>query len=161
MNNISAPMLSDMPTPDQSDRTRPDFPEISDHALIGDCRTAALVTRNGSIDWLCLPHFSSPSIFACLLDPDRGGFCAVSPSAPFVMRRSYIEGSAALETVFEAEGGTAVLRDVIPILDGMSPLRPMRGGRRLHRRRKHARALRTAAADRARKNRLQGVEGPR
>ena len=119
-------MLADVPMPDQSERNGSDFPEISDHALIGDCRTAALVTRNGSIDWLCLPHFSSPSVFARLLDPERGGFCAISPSHAFVTSRSYIEGSATLETVFETDGGVAVLRDVIPILDGIAPLQPMR-----------------------------------
>ena len=56
-----------MPTPEPQSR-------IQDYGIIGDCRSAALISRRGSLDWLCWPRFDSPSIFAALLDPERGGF---------------------------------------------------------------------------------------
>ena len=108
---------------------RPDTPNpcgIDDYAIIGDCRMAALVSRAGSIDWLCLPDFSSPALFAGLLDPARGGRCSIRPVGRFTSSRRYIEGTAVLETTFTTEGGTARLIDLAPIDDGTSTLRPLR-----------------------------------
>ena len=64
-----------------------EFPEIGDYAVIGDCRSAALVSRAGSIEWLCLPHFSSDSVFAAILDRERGGLFAVQPTEPYSVTR--------------------------------------------------------------------------
>ena len=100
-------------------------PVIGDYAIIGDCRTAALVSRGGSIDWLCLPHFSGPSVFAALLDPERGGSFHVRPEGRFTARRRYLGPSAVLETVFETSTGAVRVVDCMPMVDG-GGLRPMR-----------------------------------
>ena len=100
-------------------------PAIADYALIGDCRTAALVSCDGSIDWLCLPNFSSTSVFARLLDP-RGGRFSLHPTLPFTSRRRYIDGTAVLETTFETDGGSARIFDCLPVVDGIRQMRPMR-----------------------------------
>jgi hypothetical protein len=100
-------------------------PAIADYALIGDCRTGALVSRDGSIDWLCLPNFSSPSVFARLLDP-RGGSFSLHPTQPFASTRRYVEGTAVLETTFETEGGSARIFDCLAAVDGIAQIRPLR-----------------------------------
>lgn len=99
---------------------------IGDYALIGDCRTAALVSTRGSIDWLCLPDFSSPSVFAKIIDPERGGCFAICPRETFVAKRRYIPDTAVLETTFETSTGTARLIDCLPVVDGVHPMGPMR-----------------------------------
>ncbi len=96
---------------------------IADYAIIGDCRTAALVSRDGAIDWLCLPHFSAPSVFGRLLDADAGT-CLVRPTASYAVRRSYRPGTAVLETAFATEAGELRLEDVVPVLEGIDPMRP-------------------------------------
>ena len=85
---------------------------IEDYALIGDCATAALVGRNGSIDWLCLPRFDSPACFAALLgDPEHGRWL-IAPSDPnHRVNRSYLDGSLVLATTFETSGGAVELID--------------------------------------------------
>ncbi len=88
---------------------------IGDYAIIGDCRTAALVARDGSLDWLCLPHFSSPSIFAALLDRDRGGRFAIRPLAPFTTERHYVDETAVLQTHFICDQGVVRLTDLMPV----------------------------------------------
>ena len=100
-------------------------PAIADYALIGDCRTAALVSCDGSVDWLCLPNFSSTSVFARLLDP-RGGSFSLRPTQPFRSNRRYIDSTAVLETTFETDGGSARIFDCLPIVDGVRQIRPMR-----------------------------------
>jgi GH15 family glucan-1,4-alpha-glucosidase len=88
------------------------FTPIEDYALIGDCRSAALVSRAGSIDWLCWPRFDSPAIFAALLDPDRGGRWRIAPAAGFNASRSYAESSNVLVTHFQCESGEAQVTDL-------------------------------------------------
>ncbi|WP_275466491.1 glycoside hydrolase family 15 protein [Streptomyces noursei] len=90
--------------------TRP----IGDHALLSDCRSAALVTSDGSVDWLCLPRFDSPAIFARLLDEDAGHW-SICPTGPVDTSRRYLKDTLVLETVFRAPGGTAVLRDALAL----------------------------------------------
>src|SRR5271163_1653599 len=100
-------------------------PAIADYGLIGDCRTSALVSNDGSIDWLCLPNFSSTSVFAKLLDPGGGCF-SLKPTQPFTSTRRYVVGTAVLETIFETECGSARIIDCLPIVDGIRQMRPLR-----------------------------------
>ena len=101
-------------------------PPIDDYGFIGDCRTAALISSNGSIDWLCLPNFDLPSIFARLLDPVSGGCFIIRPRDPFTSKRRYLDGTCVLETTFEARSGQVRILDLMPILDDTHGLRPMR-----------------------------------
>lgn len=85
------------------------YPPIADYALIGDCHTAALVSRSGSIDWCCMPRFDSGSCFGRLLHWDGGGHCSIEPVRPtYAATRRYREGTLILETTFRA--GSAEVR---------------------------------------------------
>ncbi len=87
---------------------------IGDYALLSDCRSAALVSRAGSVDWLCFPRFDAPAVFARILDPDGGHF-AIRPAGDFQASRAYVDQTMALETTFRAEAGTAVLTDAMAV----------------------------------------------
>jgi alpha,alpha-trehalase len=87
---------------------------IGDYALLSDCRSAALVSRDGSVDWLCFPRFDGPSVFCRLLDP-AGGHFAVRPAGEFQATRRYLDQTMVLETTFTTESGTAVLTDALAV----------------------------------------------
>jgi len=89
------------------------YPSIGDYALIGDCHSGALVSRDGSIDWCCLPRFDSGSAFGRLLDRQRGGHCSIVPTAqgPWDYERSYLDDTLVLETTVLGTGGEAKLID--------------------------------------------------
>lgn len=87
---------------------------IHDYAAIGDGRTVALVSRHGSIDWLCWPRFDSPSIFAAILDED-GGRWSLAPTGLFSVTRRYIDDTNVLETRFDTDTGVLVVTDLMPV----------------------------------------------
>jgi len=99
--------------------------------MIGDCHTAALVSKQGSIDWLCLPHFDSPACFAALLGTTENGHWSISPAEPIrAIRRRYRDGSLILETEFETESGSATLIDCMILREDMPELLRMVVGTR-------------------------------
>jgi GH15 family glucan-1,4-alpha-glucosidase len=104
------------------------WPEIGDYALIGDCRTAALIGRDGGVDWWCLPHFSGPAFFARILDRSQGGRFTVAPEEPYRSTRSYVGDSNVLQTSFEANGGELRLTDAMtfPTASAAAGLLPQR-----------------------------------
>jgi GH15 family glucan-1,4-alpha-glucosidase len=87
---------------------------IGTYALLSDCRSAALVSRAGSVDWLCFPRFDSPAVFAGILDPGAGHF-AIRPVGEFQARRAYADQTMVLETTFVTASGTAVLTDAMAV----------------------------------------------
>ena len=94
------------------------YPLISEHGLIGDLQTAALVSTGGTVDWLCLPRFDSPSVFASLLDADRGGRFRIAPEGTnYVAKQLYFPDTAVLITRFMSPDGVGEVADFMPVHD--------------------------------------------
>ncbi len=92
-----------------------EYPPIGAYAVIGDCRTAALVSRDGSVDWLCMPHFSGRSVFAAILDHRSGGRFSICPTHAFRSRRRYISDTNVLQTEFVTQRGVVRVTDCLII----------------------------------------------
>jgi GH15 family glucan-1,4-alpha-glucosidase len=95
---------------------------IEDYAVLGDTGTAALVGRDGSVDWLCLPRFDSPACFAALLGGPENGRWLLGPDEEVTCSRRYVEHSAALESTYTSSTGTVTVVDVMPLGDGRADI---------------------------------------
>jgi GH15 family glucan-1,4-alpha-glucosidase len=91
-----------------------DFPGIGEYAFLSDCHTGALIAPDGSVEWLCLPRFDSPSIFGALLDRDAGRF-RIGPSDLVPISRRYVPGTNIIETDWATDAGWLVVRDALAI----------------------------------------------
>jgi GH15 family glucan-1,4-alpha-glucosidase len=89
--------------------------KIGDYGVVGDCRAVALVSKQGSVDWLCWPRFDSPAVFAGILDAEKGGSWSIAPAENCQCRRSYIGDSNVLQTEFVCAGGQATLIDLMTV----------------------------------------------
>ncbi|MFF0218141.1 glycoside hydrolase family 15 protein [Streptomyces vinaceus] len=90
---------------------------ISEHGLIGDLRTVALVGTNGTIDWYCCPRFDAPSVFGSILDADKGGAWELAADVPTRTRQFYFPDTNVLITRFYAADGVAEIQDFMPVVD--------------------------------------------
>jgi len=87
---------------------------IGEYGLIGNSYAAALVSNDASIDWCCLPRFDSPSVFAAILDDEKGGRFHIRPQTPFESQQSYLPDTNILQTTFRTDTGTVTVIDFMP-----------------------------------------------
>jgi len=90
------------------------YKNLEDYGIIGNMETCALISNEGSVDWMCLPHMESESVFAKILDKERGGYFGVQPKKKFKSFQRYIKNTNVLQTFFETETGRAVVTDFMP-----------------------------------------------
>src|SRR3712207_1982766 len=93
------------------------FTPIADYGLLADCNSAALVSRDGSIDWLCLPRYDADAIFARILDPAAGHW-SLRPAGAFTAWRRYLPGTLVIETTFSTDSGTVRVCDAMAFAEG-------------------------------------------
>ncbi len=97
------------------------YPAVADHGLIGDLQTAALIATDGTIDWFCAPRFDSPSIFAALLDHQKGGHFRITPDGvDYVSKQLYLPGTPILITRFMSPDGVGEVVDFMPVAGGQA-----------------------------------------
>ncbi len=95
-----------------------DFKDLEDYGIIGNLETCALIGRDGSVDWLCLPELGSPAVFAALLDPDKGGHFFIRPVDKYESVQSYDGRTNVLKTRFKTAFGELVVTDFMPVVLG-------------------------------------------
>jgi GH15 family glucan-1,4-alpha-glucosidase len=128
---MKSTLTGSSPSSSQQERNQSaaSFPPISDYGIIGNCHTAALVSSDGSIDWLCLPRFDSPSLFARILDLKQGGFWLIQPGVKFSSSHTYLSGTNVLKTVFTCNQGKVQLLDFMEVTDSHQMRHPQAPGR--------------------------------
>src|SRR5437870_6152424 len=90
---------------------------IAEYGLLADCNSAALVARDGAIDWLCLPRYDSESVFGRILD-EAAGHWSIRPAGAFTSERRYLPGTLVVETTFTTETGSVTLTDALAFAEG-------------------------------------------
>src|SRR4051795_5493325 len=110
-------MTSVIPTPQPAAVQAGQSVPIADYGMLADCASAALVSRAGSVDWLCLPRYDSPAIFARLLDPDAGHW-SIAPVGEHRSERRYLDGTLVVETTFTTDTGSVRLTDALAVPEG-------------------------------------------
>ncbi|MFE3327382.1 glycoside hydrolase family 15 protein [Streptomyces sp. NPDC059176] len=114
-----APTIKEAPDPARApgSASSPRYLPVSEHGLIGDLRSAALVGTNGTIDWYCCSRFDAPSVFASILDAEKGGCFELSPDVPTRTKQFYFPDTNVLITRFIADDGVGEIQDFMPITD--------------------------------------------
>ena len=92
------------------------YKKLEDYGLIGNLETISLVGKDGSIDWACFPHIDSASVFAAILDHERGGHFSIKPQNDFVSEQNYQEKTNILVTTFRSPHGVVTITDFLPII---------------------------------------------
>ena len=105
------------PATTTAERRPSGYQPIADYGLLADCTSSALVDRDGSIDWLCMPHYDSPAVFARILDPNAGHW-SIAPVGACTSERRYLPGTLVIETTFTTATGSVRLIDAMGFANG-------------------------------------------